>query len=78
MQTRIRVNWNWVRIVRLLIGLAAITQGLLQQEWVLIAAGLLVAAMAILNWGCCGNTGCAIMPRTKTKNKEDIYEEVDG
>lgn len=77
MRTRILTNWNWIRVVRLLIGFAAIAQGILQQQWALGAAGIFVGAMALANQGCCGSTGCAVTP-TRTKNKKDIYEEVGG
>lgn len=74
----INTPWNFLRIVRLVVGVAVMAQGLLKTEYVLVLAGGLVAMMALFQVGCCGSSGCAVPQNEKrSAKKEDIpYEEV--
>ena len=79
MKQRILSKWNWLRWVRLLIGLAAAAQGIIQREYVLSLAGLFLMYMAIADIGCCGSAGCAVDYRKREESsKEKMYEEVDS
>lgn len=71
-------NWNIARIIRLLLGVAAIAQGATTNEYILSIAGVLILLMALLNIGCCGTSGCSIQPKKSGNNNanEVIYEEV--
>ena len=72
------IGWNVMRVVRLLIGLAALVQGIIQKEGLLLAAGGWILFGAIFNVGCCGPNGCAVPTSTKKTNKETDYEELDA
>lgn len=71
-------NWNFMRIIRLVLGIVIIVQGFHAQQWMLAALGGLFTLMPLFNIGCCGATGCNTTYSTsKAKNTEDItYEEV--
>lgn len=71
-------NWNFIRLLRLLLGIIIIVQAIINKDWIFGLAGLFFAGMALFNQGCCG-TGACYTPIKKefTKNKEITYEEVD-
>ena len=72
-------GWNFMRILRLALGIIIATQGIVAGETLTVILGLLFATMSIVNIGCCGTNGCAVNPGRSNKNKtKDInYEEVD-
>ncbi len=55
-------GWNFMRIVRLLVGIIIVIQGIVVGETVTIILGILFAGMSIANMGCCGTNGCAVNP----------------
>jgi hypothetical protein len=73
-------GWNFLRIARFLLGIAALVQAIMIKEWPLALAGLFIAGMALANTGC-GIGGCA--PRTNNRNLQNTektkieYEELD-
>ncbi|MFV0141092.1 hypothetical protein [Empedobacter falsenii] len=71
-------NWNFMRIIRLVLGIVIIVQGIQAQQWMLVVLGGLFTLMPLFNIGCCSTTGCDTTYRArKTIEKEDItYEEV--
>ena len=71
-------NWSVMRGLRLVIGVIALVQSIIQKDIMLdiIAAFLLVTAIA--NVGCCGSNGCAVNFNTRKKEKEILYEELDN
>lgn len=70
-------KWDFMRFLRLILGIFIITQGMQTKEWLFVAAGGMFALMAILNIGCCGASGCNTPVRNSNKKVEDIsYEEV--
>lgn len=70
-------QWNIIRVIRLVVGVAAVVQGLQSSEVLMVVAGLFVGAMALLNKGCCGTSGCRLPAgQQKDKTKEVSYEEV--
>jgi hypothetical protein len=74
---RVLIGWNVFRVVRLLIGMAALVQGIVQKEVLVLAAGSWILFGALFNLGCCGSGGCAVPKSTQKTNKEVTYEEVD-
>jgi len=46
-------NWNFIRIVRLLAGIAIIVQAIANKDAVFGVAGFLFTIMALFNTGCC-------------------------
>lgn len=67
-----------MRIIRLVLGIVIIVQGIQAQQWMLVVLGGLFTLMPLFNIGCCSTTGCDTTYRArKTIEKEDItYEEV--
>ena len=77
MKQAILTNWTFVRVLRLLIGLAIIVQAVIVKDALLGVAGLLFSSMSIFNAGCCGTGGCATIPKKSSKTVQDTtYEEV--
>lgn len=70
-------NWNFMRVLQLLAGIAIIIQAVANKDTVFGVAGLLFTIMALFNTGCCGAGGCYRPIKKTTKSTEEIsYEEV--
>lgn len=70
-------NWSVMRGLRMVIGLVATVQSIIQKEITLgIIAGFLLLT-AIANIGCCGGNGCAVNFSNRKKKKENVYEKLD-
>lgn len=67
-------GWNWIRVFRLVVGTAALVQGILYHNNVLWMMGGLLLVQAVFNMGCCGVGGCAVTPSAK---KQDVTKTVD-
>lgn len=66
-----------MRLLRLAMGIFAIVQGFVEQNWILVALGSLFSVMPLMNIGCCGVSGCSTSVPKRNKKTEDIlYEEV--
>jgi hypothetical protein len=68
--------WNFVRILRLVLGMAILVQGIATRDGVTILLGAALAGLAVMNVGCCGVNGCAVNPTSNAKIEEVQYEEV--
>lgn len=65
-------NWNFMRLLRLGIGIFIIVNGIREQQWLFVFMGGLFSLMPLLNMGCGSTKGCNV-PFTKTDRKtEDI------
>lgn len=70
-------NWNFMRVLRLGLGIFVIVQGIMAKEWLLVGLGGLFSLMPLMNIGCCGVSGCSTPAPKSNKKIEDItYEEV--
>lgn len=70
-------GWNFMRILRLVLSIAIIVQGIVAKETTSIILGLVFGGMAVANIGCCGMGGCAVNPTSNSNNEEEVkYEEV--
>ena len=75
--SKILSNWNFMRVVRLALGIFIMVQGIQTSNWMFIILGGLFTTMPLLNIGCCGTQGCNTPVSKSTKKIEDIqYEEV--
>lgn len=77
----ILTGWNFMRFLRLGIGLYALVGAWMQGELLLAAAGVFLVAMALFNVGCCAGGACNTgfsRPRSKEQaTQESIsYEEI--
>lgn len=77
---QITKGWHFIRVVRLLMGVAAMVQAVWLQEWLLAILGGFIAAMAIFNQSCCGQSCATNSSNNFTqpfkKNVPITYEEV--
>lgn len=70
-------TWDFMRVLRLAMGIFIIVQGISAKERLFVGAGVLFSLMPILNIGCCGVSGCNTPVSKSDKKAEDItYEEI--
>jgi hypothetical protein len=71
-------NWSFMRSLRLVLGVIAITQAFMTFEILIGLAGVILLGQAVFNIGCCGTAGCNTTRRSNTtsNNEEIIYEEI--
>lgn len=61
-------RWDFVRVLRLVLGGAILIQGIVANDVPTMLLGSLFGGMALANIGCCGTGGCIInTPNTSTK-----------
>lgn len=66
-----------MRVLRLVLGIFIIVQGVQAKEWLFVALGGLLSLMPLLNIGCCGAAGCNTpVSKSNEKNEEVSYEEI--
>jgi hypothetical protein len=77
MKKVILTGWNWGRVLRLVIGIAALAQGIFQKDNMMLVAGSILTVGAMLNYGCNGRASCSL-PATavKKETKEKDYDEL--
>ncbi len=69
-------NWNFMRLLRLAMGIFIVVQGILYNQWFFVVIGAVFSLMPLFNVGCC-TTNCATN-RYDGKGKDDevIFEEI--
>jgi hypothetical protein len=71
MKQMIFSNWNFMRALRLIMGIAIAVQAVMARDALFGLAGLLLTGMAVFNIGCCTPV------KKNTESTKDItYEEV--
>ena len=60
MKNRILNNWNWIRIIRLVIGLMILGSGIGGNDYLAIVIGLFFTVIPILNFSTCASGNCNI------------------
>ena len=83
MLNKVLHNWNFFRIVRLVLGIMIMVQSIQFREYWFVLIGLVFTGMAIFDMGCAGGS-CAAPPMRQQKQtnassaeKNNItYEEV--
>ena len=78
MKQAIFSNWNFMRFLRLALGIFIIAQSVFAKDWTMGILGILFTLMPVFNIGCCGMGGCAAAaPKINAETTKDItYEEV--
>jgi hypothetical protein len=74
-------NWRFIRLLRLLLGLAALVQAIVLRDVLLSALGIVLLLMAVFNMGCFNGISCAVNTsgRTNKNTVEDVeYEKVNN
>ena len=70
-------NWNFFRLIRLVLGVAIIVQAFVAKDIFLGIMGLVFSSLALFNIGCCGAAGCNTpVKKIAEPTKEITYEEV--
>lgn len=70
-------NWNFMRVLRLALGIFIIVQGVKDQQWLLAIMGALFSLMPIFNIGCGGTSSCATPTSRSNRTIEEVsYEEI--
>lgn len=62
-------NWNISRVLRLILGIAVIVQGVLVKDWMFIILGGLFSLMPLLNQRCNSSTGCDLPSKRYRRNE---------
>lgn len=66
-----------MRMLRLVLGIFLILQGIVAKEWLLAGLGGLFSLMPLMNIGCYGVSNCSTpVPKGKKKIEDISYEEV--
>lgn len=77
MKKAILANWNFMRFLRLGIGIAIVVQAIIANNWTMGVIGTLFISMPLFNVGCCATGGGITPVKNDVNNTKDItYEEV--
>lgn len=57
---RILSGWNFMRVLRLALGIFIVVQGIVVKDWTFTALGSIFLLMPLLNIGCCSTSGCKL------------------
>ena len=60
MKTYLLTGWTAMRLLRLITGITGISFAIVNQDWLLGLAGIMLLLMAVFNLGCCGASGCSV------------------
>lgn len=70
-------NWNFMRLLRLALGVFIVVQGILQSDWAFILLGTAFSLTPLFNIGCCGTQACQVpIEKRKAKSGEVSFEEI--
>ncbi len=70
-------RWNYMRMLRLILGVFIMAQGLIAADRMIVGMGALLSVMSFLNIGCCGVSGCTTRSLKSRKGMDEIrFEEV--
>jgi len=70
-------NWNFIRFLRLGMGIVILVQAVMAEDILFGLIGLLFTGMAVFNASCCGAGACAAPPAKRENGSQEIsYEEV--
>lgn len=57
-------NWDFMRFVRLVIGVVITVQGVVVGQWLIVGVGALFTLLPLFNVSTCGTGGCEV-PRKR-------------
>ena len=60
-------KWNFMRIIRLIFGVAILVQGIIIKDVMTILIGVAFGIMAVINAGCCHSNFCSVNSRPETQ-----------
>ncbi|MBL7788849.1 MAG: hypothetical protein JNL75_03315 [Chitinophagales bacterium] len=66
---KLKMPWSFMRVIRLLLGILLLVQGILAHQWMVAMLGFGFALMPLWNLGCgCEGSACTYSPK---ENKTD-------
>jgi hypothetical protein len=78
LKERFLYGWSWVRVARMLIGVAAFVEAVRLHNTVLGALSGIIFIQGLLGIGCCGTTCAPQPPAYREELKETEFEEIKG
>lgn len=69
MKTLLTTGWNFMRIIRLIIGVAGLVFAIIRQDMLLGFMGGMFLVMAVFNVGCCSTGTCNVPANPKIKSR---------
>ena len=69
-------GWDFVRVLRLVIGVSALAAYYSEHDSMMGMLGIIVTAQAVFNVGCCGVNSCS-STNTQSNSKEISPDETD-
>ena len=70
-------NWNFVRLLRLAMGIFLVVEATQSGMWILVAVGMVFVVMPLFNIGCCAAGNCSVPTRNSKNNRDEVeYEEI--
>ncbi len=71
-------GWNFVRLLRLFIGIAALAAAFYEHDKLMGLLGIVFTAQAVFNVGCCGMSACSTDTYRKpgVEDKEVEFETI--
>ena len=71
-------GWNFMRWLRLIMGVYLLVNAWLSKDWMAGFFGAFFTFQAVTNTGCCGASGCAVpAPSGKRNTTQEVeFEEV--
>ncbi len=77
MKQAILTNWTFFRMLRLILGIVILVQGISTKDVSIGFVGLLFTMMPLFNIGCCGAGACNSPTKNVIDSKKEVtYEEV--
>jgi hypothetical protein len=75
MRNKIVSGWNTMRVIRLIIGIAILAEGIHSRDTSLIIGGLVVSALPFFNVGCCCGNTCEVPRSAESKHETTMQEK---
>lgn len=76
MWQQLQARWHPIRILRLILGIMIIIQGIQNKAPLIAVAGFILTGLALFHTGCCAaGTGCSVNRNRYFTNKKDDKNE---
>lgn len=69
-------GWNWMRFLRLLMGIFILVEGIQNQQIFFIIMGMFFSALPLLNIGCCSSGACSTKAHDPSDNETVTFTEI--
>lgn len=70
-------SWNFIRVIRLAMGIFLVVEAVKSGMWFLVFVGVIFVAMPLFDIGCCAAGNCSVPKRDFGKTVDEVeYEEL--